>query len=61
MLQHIIDEAEKRSYARLSLETGSMAAFNPAHALYERFGFIYGQPFGDYKLDPNSVFMTRAL
>src|SRR5262244_1520386 len=33
MLQHIIAEARERSYARLSLETGSMPAFEPARRL----------------------------
>ena len=61
MLQHIIVEAERRSYTRLSLETGSMEAFAPARALYAGFGFTFCEPFGDYVLDPNSVFMTRAL
>ena len=28
---------------------------------YERNGFAYCPPFGDYALDPNSCFMTRAL
>ena len=61
MLAHIISEARERSYARLSLETGSMHAFEPARRLYESFGFTYCSPFGDYVDDPNSVFMTLAL
>jgi putative acetyltransferase len=61
MLRHILDEAKKRRYKRLSLETGSMAAFDPARRLYESFGFEYCGPFADYVLDPNSVFMTREL
>jgi putative acetyltransferase len=61
MLRHIIEEARRRSYARLSLETGSMRAFEPAQRLYESFGFAYCAPFADYIEDPNSVFMTRAL
>ncbi|CAM3857855.1 N-acetyltransferase YsnE [Bacillus subtilis] len=35
VLQHIIEEAEKRGYERLSLETGSKASFEPARKLYE--------------------------
>jgi putative acetyltransferase len=61
MLQHIVVEARKRSYARLSLETGSMPAFHAARRLYESFGFTYCSPFADYTEDPNSVFLTRAL
>lgn len=61
MLEHIIAEARRRAYARLSLETGSMAAFEAARRLYESFGFEYCAPFGDYREDPNSVFLTRNL
>jgi len=61
MLQHIIVEARARSYARLSLETGSMEAFEPARRLYEAFGFGYCPPFADYIEDPNSSFMTLEL
>ena len=61
MLTHVMDQATARGYRRLSLETGSMDAFNPARVLYERFGFEYCEPFADYVLDPNSVFMTKTL
>lgn len=61
MLQHILDEAKQRGYQRLSLETGSPAAFVPARELYARFGFRYCAPFADYVHDPYSVFMTREL
>ena len=61
MLKHILVEAEKRSYHRVSLETGSAPDFAPARSLYESFGFTYCPPFGDYVDDPNSVFMTLQL
>ncbi len=61
ILTYIIEEARKRSYVRLSLETGSMPAFEPARRLYESFGFTYCAPFADYIEDPNSVFMTLTL
>ena len=61
LLVRIIAEARTRSYARLSLETGSMDAFAPARRLYEAFGFTYCGPFADYTADPNSVFMTLQL
>ena len=61
LLQHLLDEAAARGYRRLSLETGSMAAFAPARVLYERFGFEYCPPFSSYVEDPNSLFMTRSL
>ena len=46
---------------RLSLETGSMLAFEPARQLYLRFGFTECAPFADYEEDPNSIHMTKAL
>lgn len=61
LLRHIIEEARRRDYRRLSLETGSPDAFEPARRLYERFGFAVCGPFADYVDDPNSVFMTREL
>jgi len=61
LMHHILEEAGRRSYRRLSLETGSMAAFAPAHALYTGFGFRLCGPFADYVEDPYSVFMTREI
>ena len=61
MLRHIIDEARRRNYKRLSLETGSMEAFEPARRLYESYGFSECGPFADYVLDPNSLFMAIEL
>ena len=61
MLQHILEEAERRGYRRVSLETGSHSAFAPARQLYESMGFRYCLPFAGYAQDPNSVFMTRPL
>lgn len=58
LLRHILQEARARGIRRISLETGSMSAFEPARRLYERFGFRYCGPFGDYVEDPHSVFMT---
>ena len=61
MLEHITAEAKRRGYRRLSLETGSMPYFTPAHRLYYKFGFRACRPFGKYREDPNSVFMTKEL
>ncbi|AZS76185.1 GNAT family N-acetyltransferase [Streptomyces lydicus] len=61
LLEHIIAEAQRMGFARLSLETGAAEFFLPARRLYEKFGFHYCDPFADYRPDPNSTFMTRAL
>ncbi len=61
MLEHIFAEAKALGVSRLSLETGATSPFEPARRLYGKFGFEYCGPFADYKLDPNSVFMTKVL
>jgi putative acetyltransferase len=61
MVAHILAEARRRGYRRVSLETGSAEAFLPARRLYESCGFAYCGPFDGYVLDPFSVFMTREL
>jgi putative acetyltransferase len=61
LLQHMLDEAMRRGYERVSLETGTMAAFAPARELYRRFGFEPCPPFAQYFEDPYSVCMTKVL
>jgi putative acetyltransferase len=61
LLKHIIAEAKRRGYRRLSLETGAMPYFKPAQSLYSKFGFRPCPPFAGYVEDPNSVFMTKEL
>lgn len=61
LMQHLLTEAGQKGLTRLSLETGSMEFFEPARKLYEKFGFSYCPPFGNYQDDPNSVFMTRIV
>jgi putative acetyltransferase len=61
MLVHVLAEAKARGYTRVSLETGSQPAFQPARQLYEQFGFSRCPPFVGYVEDVNSVFMTLEL
>lgn len=61
LLEHLVAEARRRSYERLSLETGSGPGFEAAHALYRKFGFEYCGPFANYRDDPFSRFMTSEL
>ena len=61
LLEHILEEAKRRNYKRVSLETGSMDAFIPALNLYAKFGFKKCGPFAEYIEDPNSLFMTKEL
>lgn len=61
ILAHIIGVARSRNYTQLWLETGTVAAFAPARALYARHGFVECGPFAGYVEDPYSVFMVLAL
>ncbi|TML41348.1 MAG: GNAT family N-acetyltransferase [Actinobacteria bacterium] len=61
MLDHLLGVARSRGCERVSLETGSMAAFAPARALYASAGFERCEPFAQYRPSPNSVFMTLEL
>jgi putative acetyltransferase len=61
MLRHVIAVAEQRGYRELYLETGSMEGFRTARELYRKFGFVLCDPFGNYKADPNSVYMRLTL
>ncbi|MFO1461353.1 MAG: GNAT family N-acetyltransferase [Verrucomicrobiota bacterium] len=61
LLEHILLEAQRRGYRRVSLETGSMPYFEPARSLYASAGFTECEPFGSYRPDPNSRFFTRDL
>ncbi|MFF1711915.1 GNAT family N-acetyltransferase [Streptomyces sp. NPDC058268] len=61
LLEHIITEAKAMGFTRLSLETGAAEFFLPARKLYGKFGFVRCEPFADYRPDPNSTFMTKAL
>lgn len=61
LLYHMIKVAGERGYKRLSLETHPGEDYKPARKLYERFGFEYCEPFGDYEEHDYSVFMTKEI
>ena len=61
LLEHIIATARGRGMSRLSLETGSGPAFEPALALYRRRGFVPGPAFGDYSASDFNQFLHLAL
>jgi putative acetyltransferase len=61
LLATVIDHARDSGFRRLSLETGAEEFFAPARALYARHGFTECPPFGNYRPDPLSVFMTREV
>jgi putative acetyltransferase len=61
MLDHLLAEARRRGYRRVSLETGSMDAFAPARALYESAGFVSCAPFANYVASANSVYLSLPI
>ena len=61
ILDHIIAEALRRGYKRLSLETGSGTAFEPALELYRKYGFIEGGAFDGYEKSPFNQFLHLDL
>jgi putative acetyltransferase len=61
LLEYLIRDAQDRGIKRISLETGSMSFFAPAHIFYTKAGFTPCPPFGNYLDDPNSRYMTRPI
>lgn len=61
LMEHMIAQAHRLGYQKLSLETGTMDAFLPAQKLYQQLGFTQCLPFADYQEDPYSIFMSKAL
>lgn len=61
LLNHVIEVARRRGYRVLYLETGCQPAFVPAQTLYSSAGFQRSGPFGSYRENGNSVFMSLSL
>ncbi len=61
MLDHVIAEARRRGYARLSLETGTATLHAPAISLYRSAGFVTCDAFADYEESPHNQFFKLDL
>lgn len=61
LLERVIAEARAEGLTRLSLETGSGDAFEPALAFYRRRGFTNGEAFGDYEASAFNQFLHLHL
>lgn len=61
ILDQLILTARARRWQRLSLETGSGSAFEPALALYRNKGFQPGGPFANYQTNGHSQFFHLDL
>ena len=61
LLAHILEVARSRNYEVLFLETGCHPDFGAARNLYRSAGFQPCGPFGTYRDNSNSVFMSKRL
>ena len=61
VINHLINEAKKLKIKRLSIETGSGKFFAPARKLFNNCGFKPCPPFAHYKIDANSLYLTKLL
>lgn len=62
LLEALVKAAREQGLSRLSLETGTPAAFDAARAFYAKHGFVPCEAFADYPADdPYSTFMTREI
>jgi putative acetyltransferase len=61
MTKHLLAEARRRGYTRVSLETGWKDKYASARGLYKSLGFEKCDAYVGYAPDPNSVFMTIEL
>jgi putative acetyltransferase len=61
LLNHILQVSRERGYLELFLETGRHPAFRPAQTLYRSVGFRECGPFGAFKENGFSVFMSLNL
>ena len=60
-LDVVTEAARQRGYVQLLLETGTGAAFEPAHGLYLKNGFNWCGAFGNYTPTDFNVFMSKSL
>lgn len=61
LLTHVVGVARDRKYQALFLETGRHPDFGAAQSLYRSAGFEHCGPFGPYRENANSVFMSMRL
>ena len=61
VINHLINEAKKLNIKRISIETGAGDFFIPARKLFKRSGFSECEPFAHYKVDINSVYLTKKI
>ena len=61
VINHLIEEAKKLDIKKLSIETGASDFFIPARKLFNKCNFLPCEPFAHYKLDKNSIYLTKQI
>ena len=61
VIDHLIYEAKKLDIKRISIETGSGNFFEPARKLFKKCKFEPCEPFAHYKVDVNSLYLTKLI
>ena len=61
VINHLIEEAKKLDIKKLSIETGAGDFFIPARKLFKKCNFLPCEPFAHYKLDKNSIYLTKQI
>ena len=61
IINYLIEEAKKLDIKRVSIETGAGKFFTPARKLFEKCGFKPCLPFAHYKIDVNSLYLTKHI
>ena len=61
VIKHLISEAKKLDIKRISIETGSGTFFEPARKLFKKCNFEPCKPFAHYKVDINSIYLTKLI
>ena len=61
VINHLIEVAKKLHIMKISIETGAGKFFIPARKLFENCGFEPCAPFGHYKYDINSLYLTKLI
>ena len=61
LIELLLIEARKLEIKRISIETGAGDFFIPARKLFKKTGFTECEPFAHYKVDINSVYLTKKI
>ena len=61
IINHLILEAKKLDIKKISIETGAGKFFEPARKLFKRCNFTSCKPFAHYKIDKNSIYLSKLI